>query len=156
MLLLTDQPKLVVDHLEASNEVKPGKGNLSETMEHPETKAIKTDTNSKTKNEKYLADSSQKAVSSNRDTMKRPTSVNIASLKNGSSSQPRKINFNQSKPAGQEEHRALLSRCKYFFFVFKSHPFIFVTSFYITTDVIQGKPTHKPTHYSFLGKDNRL
>ena len=54
MLLSTDQPKLAVDHLEASNEVKPGKGNLTETMEHPETKAIKTDTNSKTKNEKYL------------------------------------------------------------------------------------------------------
>lgn len=115
MLLLTDQPKLVVDHLEASNEVKPGKGNLSETMEHPETKAVKTDTNSKTKNEKYLADSSQKAVSSNRDTMKRPSSVNIASLENASSSQPGKINFHQSKPASQEEYHALLSRCKYFF-----------------------------------------
>lgn len=103
MLLLTDQPKLVVDHLEASNEVKPGKGNLSETIEHPETKAIKTDTNSKTNNEKYLADSSQKTISSNSDTMKRPSSVNIASLKNASSSQHRK-------------YHALLSRCKYFFF----------------------------------------
>lgn len=115
MLLSTDQPKLAVDHLEASNEVKPGKGNLTETMEHPEKKAIKTDTNSKTKNEKYLADSSQKEVSSNRDTMKRPSSVNVALLKNASWSQPRKINLNQSKPAGQEEYHALLPRCKYFF-----------------------------------------
>ena len=115
MLLSTDQPKLAVDHLEASNEVKPGKGNLTETMEHPEKKAIKTDTNSKTKNEKYLADSSQKEVSSNRDSVKRPSSVNVALLKNASSSQPRKINLNQSKPAGQEEYHALLPRCKYFF-----------------------------------------
>ena len=115
MLLLTDQPKLAVDHLGASNEVKTGKGNRSETMEHPETKAVKTDTNSKTKNEKYLADNSQEAVSSNRDSMKHPSSVNVASLKNASSSQPRKINFNQSKPAGQEEYHALLARCKYFF-----------------------------------------
>lgn len=95
MLLSTDQPKLAVDHLEGSNEVKPGKGNLTETMEHPETKAIKTDTNSKT--------------------MKSPSSVNVASLKNASSSQPRKINLNQNKPAGQEEYHALLPRCKYFF-----------------------------------------
>lgn len=126
MLLLTDQPKLAVDHLEASNEVKTGKGYLSERMEHPETKAVKTDTNSKTKNEKYLADNSQKAVSSNRDTMKRPSSVNVASLKNASSSQSRKINFNQSKPAGQEEYHALLPRCKYFF-VFKNLTLLYLS-----------------------------
>ena len=41
MLLSTDQPKLAVDHLEASNEVKPGKGNLTETMEHPERRPSK-------------------------------------------------------------------------------------------------------------------
>ena len=156
MLLSTDQPKLAVDHLEASNEVEPGKGKLCETMGHPGTKAIKTDKNSKTKNEKYLADSSKKEVSSNKDTMKRPSSVNIPLLKNASSSQPRKNNFNQSKPAGKEENHAPLSKCKYFLCVFKSFPFIIVTSFYIMTDVIQGKPTQKPTHYSLLGKNNRL
>lgn len=112
MLLLTGQPKLAVDHREESNEVKPGKGNLSETMAHPGSKAINTDKNSKAKSEKYLADSSQKAVSSNRDAVKRPSSVNTVSLKNSSSSQHRKINFNQSKAIGQEEYQALLSRCK--------------------------------------------
>lgn len=112
MLLLTGQPKLAVDHREESNEVELGKGNLSETMAHPGSKAINTDKNFKTKIEKYLVDSSQKAVSSNRDTVKRPSSVNTVSLKNASSSQHRKINFNQSKSVGQEEYQALLSRCK--------------------------------------------
>lgn len=115
MLLLTGQPKLAVDHWEESNEVKPGKGNLSETMAHTGSKAINTDKNTKAKNEKYLADSSQKPVSSNRDTLKRPSPVNTVSLKNASSSQHRKINSNQSKPVGQEEYQAPLSRCKLFF-----------------------------------------
>ena len=115
VLLLTGQPKLTVDPREESNEVKPGKANLSETITHTETKAIKTDKNSKTKNEKSLADRSQKALSSNRDAVKCPSSVNTVSLKNAGSSQQRQITFNQSKPAGQEEYHALLSRCKYFF-----------------------------------------
>lgn len=110
VLLLTGQPKLTVDPQEESNEVKPGKANLSETITHTETKAVKTDKNSKTKNEKRLADRSQRTVSLNRDAVKCPSSVNTVSL-----SQQRQITFNLSKPAGQEEYHALLSGCKYFF-----------------------------------------
>ena len=110
VLLLTGQPKLTVDPREESNEVKPGKANLSETITHTETKAIKTDKNSKTKNEKSLPDRSQRTVSLNRDAVKCPSSVNTVSL-----SQQRQITFNLSKPAGQEEYHALLSRRKYFF-----------------------------------------